>query len=270
MSYIIESKNSEVKKLYNKIDSNKEFEFMIFDNENFSLSYQEYLTCLEFISKRAKVQKLKIETTNTLDVAYLDKETSTSYRITLEGIETINKYMKMLHDWKNHVIYKVLITKYLEGAKDIKIMEKVKDSENVVDIIDYNIRVRLSEENEVNKKTLEKLKSIKHTDEYNISFRFKERVSVYIDESKDKHIKIDLTKTNTTKNINRIENIVPNYELEIEYMNKSKPKNDDDLNTMLKETEILLKVIQQSNFIISKIQKENVLNQKYNVHMVNS
>ena len=34
MSYIIESVNSEVKKLYNMIDSNKEFEFMIFNNNN--------------------------------------------------------------------------------------------------------------------------------------------------------------------------------------------------------------------------------------------
>lgn len=259
MSYIIETKNSEVKKLYNKVDSGKEFEFMIFDNDNFSLSYQDYLICLEFITKRAKVQKLKIESTNTLDIAYLDKETNISYRITLEGIETINKYMKMLHDWKNHVIYKVLVTKFLEGSSDIKILEKVKDSENMVDITDYNMRIRLSEENNVNNKTLDKLKSLQHSEQFNISFRFKERVSVYIDDSKDKYIKVDLTKTNTTKNINRIENIAPNYELEIEYMNKSKPKNDDDLNTMLKESEILLKVIQQSNFVISKVKKENVL-----------
>ena len=259
MAYIIESKNSYVKKLYNKVDSNKEFELMIFDNENFSLSYNDYLISLEFISKLAKVQKFKIESINTLDIAYLDRETSTSYRITLESIDTINKYMKMLNNWKNHVIYKVLITKFLEGADDIQIMEKIKDSENVVDITDYNIRVRLSEENQANKKTLEKLKNLKYTDEPNISFRFKERVSVYIDESKDKYIKIDLTKTHTTKNINRIDNIAPNYELEMEYMNKSKPKTDDDLNNMLKYTEILLKVIQQSNTVISTIDKQIVL-----------
>ena len=259
MSFIIESKNSDVKKLYNKVDSNKEFELMIFDNENFSLSYNDYLICLEFISKLAKVQKFKIESINTLDIAYFNRETSTSYRITLESIDTINKYMKMLNNWKNHVTYKVLITKFLEGAEDIQIIEKVKNSENVVDITDYNIRLRLSEENQVNKKSLEKLKNLKYTDEANISFRFKERVSVYIDESKDKYIKIDLTKTHTTKNIKRIDNIAPNYELEIEYMNKSKPKNDDDLNNMLKYTEILLKVIQQSNTIISTIEKANVL-----------
>ncbi len=257
MSYIIDSQNSDIKKLYNKTDSNKEFEFMIYNNDTFSLSYQDYLTCLEFLTKRAKFQKLKIETINTLDIAYLENETS--YRITLEGIDTINKYMKMLHDWKNHIIYKVLITKFLEGSKDIQVMEKVKESENVVDVKEYNVRVRLSEENEVDKKTLEKLKSLDHTQIPNISFRFKERVSVFLESAKDKHIKIDLTKTTTSRNINRIDNIVPKYELEIEYMNKSKPKGDDDLNLMLKETEILFKVIQQSNFIISKTQTTNVL-----------
>ena len=259
MSYIIESQNSEVKKLYNKIDSNKEFEFMISNNDNFSLSYQDYLTCLEFLTKRAKFQKLKMESITSLDIAYLDKETSSSYRITIEGIETINKYMKMLHDWKNHVIYRVLVTKFLEGSKDLKIMEKVKEAENVVDITDYNIRIRLSEENEVPKKTLEKLKNISYQQASNITLRFKERISVYIEESKEKHIKIDLTKTNMTRNINRIENMVPNYELEIEYMNNSKPKSETELNSMLKETEILLKVIQQSNFVISKKKSQEVL-----------
>ena len=59
MAYIIESKNSDVKKLYNKVDSNKEFELMIFNNDHLSLSYNDYLICLEFISKMAKVQKFK-------------------------------------------------------------------------------------------------------------------------------------------------------------------------------------------------------------------
>ena len=225
MSYIIESQNNEVKKLYNKIDLDKEFEFMISNNDNFSLSYQDYLTCLEFLTKRAKFQKLKIESITSLDIAYLDKEASSSYRITIEGIENINTYMKMLHDWKNHVIYKVLVTKFLEGSKDLKIMEKVKEAENVVDVTDYNIRIRLSEENEVSKKTLEKLKNLSYQQSSNITFRYKERISVYIEDSKDKHIKIDLTKTNMTRNINRIENMVSRYELEIEYMNKSKSKD---------------------------------------------
>ena len=260
MSYIIESQNSEVKKLYNKIDSEKEFEFMIFNNNNYSISYQDYLTSLEFLTKRAKFQKLKIESSKTLDIAFLDRESETSYRITIEGIDSINKYMKMLHDWKNHIVFKVLLTKFLEGTTDFNVMEKIKESENMVDITDYNIRIRLSEEKSIDKKKLEKIKnSLSNKDIPNISFRFKERVSLFIDETKDKYIKIDLTKTNTSRSIMRLENIVPNYELEIEYMNKNKPKGDDDLNSMLKETEILLKIIQQSNFVISKTTQEDVL-----------
>ena len=259
MSYIIDSQKSDVKKLYNQVDKNKEFEFAIFSNNNFSISYQEYLTCLEFISKRAKFQKLKVETINTLDIAYLDRATSTSYRITLTGIDIINKYMKMLYDWKNHVIYKVLITKFLEGSKDITIIEKVKEAENVIDLTDYSVRIRLSEENDIDKAKLEKLKSLKYTDIPDITFRLKERVSLYIEETKDKTIKVDLTKTNTTKSISRIENVAPNYELEIEYMNNSKPKSDNDLDTILKEVEIFFKIIQQSNFVISKIDVQKVL-----------
>ena len=259
MSYIIDSNKSTVKKLYNQVDSNKEFEFMIYNNNNYSISYQDYLTCLEFLNKRSKFANLKLESQDTLDISYFDSEKNSNYRITLSGNENINKYMKMLHSWKNHIIFKVLITKYLEGDKDIQIMEKIKDSENMVDITEYNIRVRLSEENDVDKKTLEKLKNLTYKEINNITFRLKERVSLFIEETKDKTIKLDLTKTNTTRNINRIEFVVPNYELEIEYMNKSKTQNEKDLDTMLKETEIIMKVMQQSNFIISKTQTDKVL-----------
>lgn len=257
MSYIIKSRGDEVMNLYNKVGLDKEFEFMVFNNNNFSLSYQDYLNCLEFLTKRSKFQKLKIETINTLDVVYNEQETN--YRITLNGIETINKYMKTLHDWKNHVVYKVLMTKIIEGVDDMTLLEKVKNKDNVVDISEYNIRVRLAEENNVDKKKMQKLKNLSYEDMKNITFRFKERVSVYIIETKDKTIKIDLTKTTTTRNINKLDNIVPHYELEIEYMNKSKPANDSDLEIMLKECEILMKVIQQSNFVISKTETEIIL-----------
>ena len=106
---------------------------------------------MEFLTKRSKFQKLKIESSKTLDIAFLDKENETSYRITINGMESINKYMKMLHDWKNHIVFKVLVTKFLEGSDDFTIIEKVKEAENMVDITDYNIRVRLSEENSVDK-----------------------------------------------------------------------------------------------------------------------
>ena len=284
MSYLTKANNyDDIKKLYYKVDSKKEFEFMIYNNKTFSLSYQDYLICLEFLTKRAKGQKLKLETSSSLDIAFnkssnLDQDQDqdqdqnnnyNNYRITIDGIDNINKYMKMLHDWKNHVIYKVLITKILDGATDLSIMEKVKDTKNVVDLDDYNMRARLSEENNVNKKILEKLKLLTHQDIANINFRFKERISVYILDEKNKLIKIDLTKTNTSKNINRIDNIAPNYELEIEYQSDSKPKNDDDLNLMIRESEILFKIIQQSNFIISKSTAQEVLNNYYKILSIN-
>jgi len=261
MTYLIENNLSEIKKLYNKVDSNKEFEFMIYNNSNYSLSYQDYLSCLEFLSKRSKIQKLRIENINTLDINYINKNNklNKNYRITIEGLDNINKYVKLCYDWKNHVIYKILITKYLANANDITILEKIKSTEDYVDITDYNIRVRLSEENNVDNNTLDMLKSLNFQEQFNISFRFKERVSVYILDDKNKYIKIDLTKTITTNSIKKIDNIVPKYELEIEYMNNSKPKSDDDLNLILKETELLLKIIQQSNFIISKTNTQNVL-----------
>ena len=45
------------------------------------------------------------------------------------------------NNWKNHVIYKVLVTKFLEDAGDIQIIEKIKDSENKVVIDDTMMKI---------------------------------------------------------------------------------------------------------------------------------
>ncbi len=245
---------NDVKKLFNKLGINKEFEFIILHQ---TLSYQNYLTCLEFISKRAKLQKLKIEQNTILDISL--HHDNDNYRISLNNVETINKYMKMLFNWKNHVIFKVLGNKIVskDAVDDLQFIKKIKDNVNMIDLTDYAIRVRLSEEIDDVSELKKILETVNHNKMMDINFRLKERVNLYLKTSKTGYVRLDLTKTNMSKTIKNIENVVPNYELEIECVD-TKP-DISDLELIFKETELILKVIQQSNFIVSKTKQNYVL-----------
>lgn len=240
-----------VEDLYGKLSKNSEFEFMFFNYNGSILNYEKYLLLLEYISKKSKIAKLKIEHMETLDINYNPEKGDTSYRITITGVDNINKYSQMLHLRRNHVIFRTLVSMVSEDkATNIELMKKVKDRENVVDIDNWNIRVRLAEETELTKKEMETLQKIENQEQEFISFRYKQRASLFIEESKEHTIRIDLTETRTSKTLQIIEKIVPRYELEVELITE-KPKKEY-LTTMLKQSEIIYKVIQRSNFIVGK------------------
>jgi hypothetical protein len=60
---------------------------------------------------------------------------------------------------------------------------------------------------------------------------------------------------------------VPNYELEIEYGTKS-TSNKKALQIIMKETQTLLKIIQQSNYIITGSMSEKIISYYKNIMMI--
>lgn len=250
---------SQIKELFDKITSTSEYEFMFYNFNNVLMSYDKFITIMKYLRSRSKN---KLEISDTLDINYLQPNTQKSYRITITNIDEINRYMKMVHNKKNHVIFNVLSSLILEGDKSLHMMLKTKDAENVVDVNDLNIRARLSEEVDVNNDEIKEL-NVQRDDILNITFRLKNRASLYVMKEKDKFVKIDLTTTKTTKNINRVEFTIPRYELEVECGSSSKAKlsNDTIFKTLLHETDILLKILQQSNYIITKTLSDEILDE---------
>jgi len=285
--------------------TNSEFEFMFYNFNGVLMSYEKFLLIMKYIRQRSQKQNLPLKVIDTLDIVYneriqdknqgetaLDKDAemeqtdnsinsdqklipvlaeltegtiNKSFRITVEGMTNINKYMKMLHRKRNHVILSVLASMINDGSKELEGMIKTKDSENIVDINDLNMRIRLSEEKTMTKNDLKELININRDNILNISFRLKQRITLYVvgDENSESFVKIDLTITNTTKNINKIETSIPRYELEIECgMNKTKNKKDIDLlNKMIYESMILLRILQQGNHIITTATSEKVISE---------
>lgn len=249
----------DIKDLYNKIKSSSEFELILFNYNKLPLTLEKYINLIRFLTNRNKANNMKIILSNTLDINY-SYDGNINYRITINNIENINNNIEQLHRYKNHVIFSTLIKKYINGDKNIVLLQKIKEKENVVDINEYNIRVRLSEENIIGEKNkdIDFLSKLPHTDINKINFRLKQRLSFFVFEENNKNgqLKIDLSITKMSKNMNQISKTVPNYEAEIEVIYGNKLV---DIATIFKEAELLLKVIEQNNYIITSSKKLQVL-----------
>jgi len=250
---------SNITDLYKRVEKDNEFEFMFFkgEREMDKMSMEQFLKLLEYINYKGKIQKLRIENTVGLDISYNSKK-GESYRITIDGVQNINKYIEMLHRRKNHVVFSVLAG-LTEKDENIKIIKKAREKENVIDIRDFEMRVRLSEETKLDKKELETVRHLKETTQESINFRYKQRVSLFVEDNKDVTIRIDLTNVKMTDYINRIESGISNYELEIELVPFTGSPNKKYLDKIYSEITVLLKIIQQSNFIMTKSMEHTVI-----------
>jgi SAM-dependent methyltransferase len=274
MSYLSEEHINTINKIYNKITSDSEFELMFFnynDDRSNVMSFDKFLGVMEYLSHRSKNKDEKLEKTKTLDVIY-SPNAGESFRITLNNLETINKNMKLMTEYRNHVIFSSFVSRLLEkdkdkdkdksgkNAEDIHIIKKKKSMENILDINDFNMRVRMAEELQVSKDDLKILSKLKETERNSIIFRYKERVSLITHDTPTHIIRIDLTSTKLAKFANKIETTNPRYELEIDLQirDKSNTKNEY-LEDVMREATQLLKILQQSNFIIPKSLQNEIL-----------
>lgn len=250
---------SAVEKLFNKIDKSKEFEVMFYNyNKDNMLNKNQFMTMLEFVKQRSKMKNLMIKQNTSLDIIYVDKKKElTTYRITIDGNDNIHNYISNIHNRKNHVIYKVLLSKMLLDGEHISIIKKMKNMSNIVDIDNYTTRFRLSDELKVSKDELSMLKKLNETNRNDIIFRHKQRITLTLKKDTDITLQIDLTNTKQTYNINKIDYTVPRYELELELLT-AKPKKEY-LSNIFKEVELIHKVIQQCNFIINTTESKYVL-----------
>jgi hypothetical protein len=247
-----------VESLYKKTDINTEFEF-IFTNKNGKyINQQKYIQLLKFLQMRKKHAKLEsLGPIEMLDISYSPNK-ETTYRVTLEG-EHINNYLKKVDLWKSHVIFKTFVN-MASDKKDpnIKLMKKIKEKDNTIDIPDINMRVRLSGEVDFDKSDFAIINKIDHMNQKDITFRLKQRYSLFTLNNDTEFIRIDITMTKTTKTYNALNNTYSEFELEVEYGLKKKGKQSD-LSIMLQEVTMLHKIIQQSNFIINNSKIDEVV-----------
>ena len=201
---------------YESLNSKSEFEVIF--NKATPLTINKFIDMIKYLTVLSKTNNFKLIKEVSLDVGYtsiVNKDIE-NYRITISNIDNINKIINNVKLRKNHVIFSLLVNYLLNDYKDMNIIKKTKLEKDLVNVDNYDIRVRLSEEAEVSKEELKKLLSLDENERHNIIFRYKQRVSVLVS-TDDKHeLKIDLTQAKQSNNINDIMRAPDRYELELD------------------------------------------------------
>uniref|UniRef100_A0A6C0H7I9 mRNA cap 0 methyltransferase domain-containing protein n=1 Tax=viral metagenome TaxID=1070528 RepID=A0A6C0H7I9_9ZZZZ len=256
---------SKIKSLFIKTFEHDNYEFEIMFNNyhlNNKLSFVNFIDVLNFIKYRSQEKSMKLINEITLDISYNYNDNNV-YRISIKGLDKINNILNSVYQRKNHIIFSLLCNNY-NNDKDIIFINKKKEFKNILDIDEYNIRVRLSTEEPIDNKTLLLLGSnIQHIDANKIFFRFKNRISLIIfDNDKLGTLRLDLTFIKSSNMPDKLQDNYTEYEIELEYVpNKSiKPSEYDKiLNIINHEIYIIKQILENSNIIITQEESNNIL-----------
>ena len=250
---------SPIKALFSKISDNNEFEVMFnnFRSDN-KLSITKFMNLLNFVKFRSENENLKLTYETTMDISY-GYSNNNVYRVTIEGIEKINKILNLVHQRKNHVIFSILTSQFSKND-GITFMNKIKDPKNIYDLEQFDLRFRLSQEDPIDKKQMEILTNLQLSESEKVFFRYKQRISL-ITKSDEKagSIRLDLTIIKSSTNPDKLHDSDKQYEVEIEFIpGKSKP-SESILAEINKEILIVKQVLENSSEIISKEETTTVI-----------
>jgi SAM-dependent methyltransferase len=260
MVMLSQTQTNQLNNLLNKLGLNDEFEIM-FNNykADNKLTIIKFMDILKYLKYRSERDNLELKNETTLDVI-LHYEANNVYRVTISGIKEINEFLNLVHQRSNHVIFSILLTQseFIKN-KNVTYIKKQRDPSSVIDIDNFDIRFRKSSEIILNEKDLSDIMNTSVNSQSKIEYRFKNRLTLDLINDNNHKLSIDLTTIQSNTNVNSLSVMPKGYEIEIDYTIKKEKKDKNILDTILDELEIIKKIIEGTDLLISKDEMNNVL-----------
>ena len=258
MSFL--NNTAQIKKLFSSLNKFDEFEVMFnnFRDDN-KLSFNKFMNVLKYLRWRSDSNtssKNSIVYQEQLDIAY-NYANNNTYRVTINDNERINNFLNFVHLRKNHIIFSILLTQFIND-KNFQFIKKEKDPRKKIDFNDFDIRIRSSSETPIDNKSINNLANIPISEEQKIVFRYKNRISLILIDTPTEKLSIDITIVKCSESINKIEEAEKTFELEIDYNNKGKI-NEKSLDIIMKEITKIKQVIDETEEIVSKDELDKVV-----------
>jgi SAM-dependent methyltransferase len=249
------SENTSLVKLFESLNKQEEFEIMFFNyRKSCPMSVVDFMKILKYLKWRSDKDSLKIEQSVSLDISY-NYDGNNVYRVTIMNQDNINNFLNLVHKRKNHVIFSILMTQFL-NKENVTLMDKIKDKKYIIDLDDYDIRIRKSKELPVNNKVINDLANLPLSSVDKIYFRYKQRISLKLNKNED--VAVDLTIVKSSNDVNDLFKSKKIYELEIDYSPKLKI-NKKMYNFIINEMETIKKSLSESEILIRNEEKANII-----------
>jgi len=256
--------DKKIKSMCTSIKINDELEVSFGSNKN-PISLKCFHDLLNFLIAKSLNYNKKIINSITLDILYrYDHKSASTYRLTLSDIDKINNFIDSHKIYKNNTLFSKQIKIYKnQEDNNIILINKIKLPENFIELNEYNIRIKLSEEiSDIPSNIINNLLNLDDSSKHNITFRYKQRYNLIIESNNNYIISIDLTDVKTNNNISRLHDINSQYELELDISFKTKINSkilDEVIQKMYYYIIMLEKFLQQSNILVTKTEINNVL-----------
>jgi len=253
--------NKEITKFFQNISKDDELEVM-FNNyrDDNHLKSEDFFRIAKYLKNEALKSKNKLSSTISLDITYSHKtkdNKSVNYRLSISSLDKINKFMNLVHQRSNNIIF-IMIALKAKDDKNILLIKKEKDFSSILDFNELDIRFRKSKELSVNDKELEMLTNLSSETSDKIFFRFKNRLT-YTLEKKFCNIPIELTMIQSNQDINKLKVSPTTYELEMEVCTPSKKLSDKEIQEVMEEIVKIKQILSQNKIIEIPIKQEKII-----------
>jgi SAM-dependent methyltransferase len=221
----------QIEPLFTGLGENQELELSFYEylesaNKNVPLGYRTYRQLVAHAARVARKKKLELRRETVFDFAL--EADNNEYRLSITGIETINRLLKIVHRLNNYVAARVLLKRFADSLPEdvgtMTLLHKTRTSRTELEAMSG--RLRLANERKVStSEALQISKTLGPGAGNSIIFRYKQRISLELSDEDGIREGFDLTAVKQGRDIGRMENSTETYEAELELMRHGTGKN---------------------------------------------